>query len=612
MSCRKATPEENTGEPPVPPEMLKNLAILAFLAAIIALPFILRPSASTQSWHEGDPILVIVTPHNEAIRYEFEHAFSKWHQAKYGKPVKIDWRSIGGTTEIMRYLASEYTSSAKAWWTRTLNKPWPDNGTEIVVASSPPTRPDQLALYNQFRATDDPKAFTSRIDLFFGGGQYDHDIAHRQGMNVPPWKPGEEPKNLFYLNPDSQISNPKSQIPIIPEKQSGEIWRTPYLFGNVISTFGICYNFDRLRDLHITKPPSAWEDLADPVYIGQVGAADPTKSGSVAKAFEMMIHQRIHDKVRSAGYSDQQIETFEKQIADYSKHQGAKYHRGDIPPSVPQAYQAAIEQGWVEGVQLVQRIGANARYFTDSAGKVPIDVSVGDAAVGMCIDFYGRYQAQESRAPDGHYRMEYITPAGGSSVSCDPISLLRGAEHRDLAVKFIEFTLSEAGQKLWCYKPGEPASAGGPEKYALRRLPIRRDFYPSTNPVIQERFEEHERHATDKLGDPAIDPYILAKQFTYYPRWTASHFSVQRDLVRIMCMDAGDELKETWEAIKQNGGPAKQPAAMKILSRLPQNVTWRTAPDIIKKTEKMEYTRTWTLFFRENYKNANSQITTDH
>ena len=66
-------------------------------------------------------------------------------------------------------------------------------------------------------------------------------------------------------------------------------------------------------------------------------------------------------------------------------------------------------------VRLIQRIGANARHFTDAASKVTMDVSMGDASVDLAIDFYGRYQAQCSRAPDGGERMVYITPVGGSN-----------------------------------------------------------------------------------------------------------------------------------------------------------------------------------------------------
>ncbi len=130
----------------------------------------------------------------------------------------------------------------------------------------------------------------------------------------------------------------------------------------------------------------------------------------------------------------------------------------------------------------MQRIGANARYFTDTSTKIPVDVSMGNAAAGLAIDFYGRYQAQTSRLPDGRDVMAYVTPAGGSGADSDPISLLRGAEHRQTAVRFIEFVLSEQGQCLWTYAPGTP---GGPEKFALRRIPIRRDFFPSDIPELQ-------------------------------------------------------------------------------------------------------------------------------
>jgi hypothetical protein len=211
--------------------------------------------------------------------------------------------------------------------------------------------------------------------------------------------------------------------------------------------------------------------------------------------------------------------------------------------------------------------------------------------------------------------MIYLTPAGGSSVSCDPISLLRGAEHRELAVHFIEFVLSEDGQRLWCYKPGEP---GGPEKFALRRLPIRRDFYPSTNPTIQARHAEHLKHAADDLADPNVDPYKLAQDFVYYPRWTASHFGFHRDLIRVMCLDAGDELRAAWKAINQTPDPQRRAAALDQLGQLPAlpltnkttrakepvSITWRTAPDIGKKYDKLEYTREWTIFFRDSYRKA--------
>ncbi len=543
--------------------MLRNLTVIGVAAVVIALPFALRPRQETGAWRPGDPVLTIITPHNEAIRYEFGRAFSQWHQQRFGAPVKIDWLNVGGTTEISRYLVSEYAAAMRAWWT-SQGHPWPAGADEAMIARAPGQHAE---IHRAFREVDDPARVTARIDLFFGGGEYDHSRAFQQGLTVPPWPAGQEPQAL---------------LAGIPERMSGEVWRTPAVLGTTVSTFGICYNRDRLRDLGVPTPPTRWADLADPVYIGQIGVADPTKSGSITKAFEMMIHQQCDEAVHAAGFDDAQMDALESAIA--------------AGQPAPAEYQAAIERGWLAGVRLLQLIGANARYFTDSASKVPIDVGAGDAAAGVAIDFYARFQAEASRAPDGTERMGFVTPVGGSSVSADPISLLRGAPNRAVAVRFIEFVLSEDGQRLWAYRPGTP---GGPQKYALRRLPIRRDFY--------ERLAVHLPFTTERLDDPAVNPYQLAGRFVYRPRWTGRHFGILRDLVRAMCLDSAHELRAAWRAIQRGGGPAAQPVAMAFLQRMPQRpepLTWASALTTARKYDRLDYMREWTEQFRENYRQA--------
>lgn len=599
--------------------MKRNYVILLAAAVIIALPFVLRRPAEQTAWRPGDPELVIISPHNEAIRFEFAQGFSRWHEARYGKPVRIDWRAIGGTTEISRYLTASFVSAARGWWTAQGHE-WPAGASEALVdrrfnlaePPSPPRRPrdtdesynrrlraetkrwERLRdLYQAFRATDDPQQFSAKIDLFFGGGDYDHQKAFGEGLTVAPWPDGEAPPGLFTDAEGREL---------IPARIAGETWRTSTLFGNAISTFGICYNWDRLRDLGIEKPPSSWNDLADPRYYRQIGVADPTKSGSIAKAFELIIHQQCYEAIRQAGFSDADIDRFEANIT------AARLPPGEVPPPVPTEYQRALERGWVNGIRLVQRICANARYFTDSASKVPIDVSMGAAAAGLAIDFYGRFQAQSTRAPDGTERMGYVTPPGGSGVSCDPISLLRGAPHREIAVRFIEFVLSEDGQKLWTYRPGTP---GGPIKYALRRIPIRRTFYPSDDPVIHAMHAEHLRHAADNLADPQINPYALAQQFTYRPRWTAAHFGVHRDLIRAMGLNASGELQAAWRKIIDHGGPYRQGTAYLMLGRLPdmpEPITWRSAPRIGREYSRIDYLRDWTLFYRASYREVRKTV----
>lgn len=585
--------------------MNRNLAILLAAAVVIALPFLFRQEQELAEWRPGDPELIIITPHNEAIRHEFANAFSAWHQKHHGQPVKVDWRAIGGTTEISRYLQSEYITAMRAWW-KGQGKPWPNGASEAMVdrrfnTKAPPSddpgaveRWEQMRdIYLAFRAVDNPDDVTSRIDLFFGGGVYDHDVAKRQGMTVAPWTDETVPAALFKTD---------DGVVLIPEEISGETWRTDTLFGTALSTFGICYNIDRLADLGITEPPSHWTDLTDPRYVGQLGVSDPTKSGSIAKAFELIIHEQCHRAVEQAGFSLEQSLAFEEKIAQ------AKLPPGVMPPEVPQAYQDAVEAGWFEGLKLVQLIGANARYFTDSSSKVPIDVSMGNAAVGIAIDFYGRFQAQTSIRPDGTEPMVYTTPTGGSGVSCDPISLLRGAPSREIAVRFIEFVLGTEGQCLWTYRAGTP---GGPEKFSLRRIPIRRDFFPSDNPAIQAAHKRHLAFAADDLADPRINPYALADEFHYIGRWTGRHFGIHRDLIRAMCLDSGKELREAWRAIIANGGPEQQPEAMALLARMPdipEPLNWTDAPTLTSRYKQIDLMRDWTLFFRNSYREARDAV----
>lgn len=578
--------------------MARNISILLVLALIVALPFWFRQEAGVREWREGDPVLVIITPMNEAIRHEYALGFSRWHARRYGAPVKVDWRNIGGTTEISRYLTSEFVSSFRAWWT-SQGRPWRGDGGSIILNKSfdPAKKPDgvdeadwaeQVAMFRAFRETDDPQAFSSQIDMYFGGGAYDGDNATRQGLLVPAWAPGDVPPGLIA---------DENGVELIPEGMSGETWRTPTWYGTTLSTFGICYNRDRMLAQGIDQEPASWEDLADPRWFGTLGLADPTKSGSIAKAFETIVQVQCRKAVEAAGFGEQ-TDAFEAAIA------AARLPPGEMPDGVPAAYQEAVEQGWADGLRLLQKIGANARYFTDSASKVPLDVGMGNAAAGLAIDFYGRFEAQVSNEGRGREAMAYVTPRGESGVSADPISILRGAPRRELAGRFIEYLLSEDGQQLWCYRPGEP---GGPEKYALQRFPIRRDFYPSANPTFQASYERHRPHTTDDLGRPVLDAYRLAEEYVYRPRWTAGHFGLLRDLVRAMCLDAGQELRKAWGAMAAAGGPEACPRALEALHRLPQvpePLTWTSGLAMGKKHDRLDLLREWTLQYRAQYAEA--------
>ncbi len=535
--------------------MWRNLAwVLFLLGALLALPLLLRPREAAPA--AAALTLVVVTPHNEAIRHEFGPAFSRWHQAHFGKAVVIDWRAPGGASDISRYLAGAYTALFRSAWQRS-GRAWNAEAETAVLDRK--LKPDatptiRWAVRQEFLASTEGVG----IDVVFGGGQFDLDRLALAGILVPSGFRSRHPE-LFAGAP-----------PVIPGAIGGETWvdaKDRYV-GVCLTSFGICYNPRRWAETVPagTPPPAQWDDLGNPALAGQLGVGDPSKSGSVAKAFEMLIQQKMAEAVRRRA------------------------------PADPAATAAALEEGWTESMRLIKEIGANARYFTHSAGKVPMDVAAGDAVAGMCIDFYGRFQAEWEAQDGAANALCYLTPAGGSSVSADPVGILRGAPHRELADRFLDFLLSPEGQRLWCRRTGAP---DGPERYALRRLPIRRDLYTPAERAW--------------MSDPAEDPFLLAQSFTYHPEWTAAAFQVLRPLLRVMIIDCHGELAEAWAAIRAAGGPAACPQAMAELDRLPFRHV--DLPELGRKLQgnrdQVVATREWAAFFRDSYGRARKAAETN-
>ena len=465
--------------------------MLGALALVLAVPFLLKPRQNLLS--NSDDTLVIISPHNEAVRYEFTMAFVRHYQAKTGRSIRIDWRLPGGTSEISRFLAGEYFAAFEYVWTSRGQSWTPEvaaafDNPKIKMADDPSTDAPAQAARRYFLNSN----IGIGIDLFFGGGAYDFEQQAKAGRLA----------NSDVIRDHADWFKEDS----IPQSVSGELFYDSQALwiGACLSSFGICYNVDSLERLGVRKIPASWGDLTDPVFYRQVALADPTKSGSAAKAFEMVIQQQMQELVQSMGRSDD----------------------------------AVLALGWKRGLEIIQAASANARYFTDSAPKIPLDVSLGDAAIGMCIDFYGRYQSEAVQIGDSSSRLQYFTPAGGSSVGVDPIALLRGAPNRAAAEEFIAFVLSPEGQKLWNFKVGVP---GGPEKYALRRLPIRKDLY-------QPEF-------ASLRSDPAVQPYEDAKLFNYHSAWTSPVFRVMAFIIRVTCLDLHHEQAEAWRALIEAGFP---------------------------------------------------------
>ena len=526
--------------------MKKIFLYLLPLAFIILLPIALRKPAEAIDTSADQ--LVIITPNNEAIRHESEQAFRKYYHERTGRNVSIDWRDVGGTGDIVRYVDSAFTANFRQHWTEELGKAWSD---EVSIAfKNPALSPKD----NEAR-----KAFLESnvgigIDIFFGGGQYDFNKQARIGTLVPCGLRERHPE-LF--------SGPR---PILESAMGGEIWfdKNDRYYATCFSCFGICFNLDRMKALgfdisHPETIATSWTLLADTRLFGEVGMADPTKSGSVNKCFEMLVQQQMQETYKRLSPRIKEGSLTEKQ---------------------------ALDQAWQDAMTLIKMCGGNARYLTFSAGRVPVDCADGQVAAGMCIDFYGRSQAEWAEKHVGRKVLVYHTPDYASSVSADTIGMFRGAPNKERAQMFIDFLLSKEGQQIWNNKIGTP---NGPVKYTLHRMPVRRDLY-------DEKYKQY-------MTAPDADMFRQAENFTYKGSWTGPYFSLLRVLVKVMLIDCQQELKEAWKAIIQAGGPEKCPEAMAHFARIP--FTHTEAADIARQLARPEnqtvLMRQWGDFFRQSY-----------
>ena len=504
--------------------MKRNIIlILLTIAAVIALPFLLR-RPGVRLTDQTDDTVVIVTPHNEAIRLELEVGFREWYQKQTGRTVNVDWRAPGSTGNIIRLLHTSYENAFKNHWTQNLHRPWTHEAKSNYNQEHP-----KSALGKEAREAFLASNVGCGMDLFFGGAVGEYKKLAIVGLLVPCDLPQRHPE---WFNEN-----------IISKELAGDSlydadgrWMPA-----VLSTFGIMYNTDRIKDLNIDAP-QLWSDLAKPAFYHQIAMVDPVQSSVVVKCFEMLLQQQMQQACD---------ETFPDRPTD-------KLSKEEL--------RTALNLGWARGLQLIQKIMANARYFTDNSIATVWDVSQGNCTAGVVVNFYGYHQRAETLARGGKDRVRFIVPKNGACWSPDPIGLLRGAPNREVAQRFIEYIHSEEGQDRMGFKLRSKTESAAetetdetnllrshqPIYHALHRTPVRKDFYTEAKKPFQSA--------------PDTNPYNEENMFIYRADWTGPAFGASRFLSKVLFMHPYTELTRAWKAIFEAQNEGRTDVAKSALS----------------------------------------------
>lgn len=251
-----------------------------------------------------------------------------------------------------------------------------------------------------------------------------------------------------------------------------------YWYGTAVAAFGILTNPPAMKAQQLPAIET-WDDLANPEFSSWIILADPRKSSSVRACYELILQQL----------------------------------------------------GWEKGWAALMAMSGNARQFAASSSNVPQEVSTGNVVAGPCIDFYG----WTNIAKYGKENLNYILPKGGYAITPDPMSMLRKPPHRELAEKFMEFVLSEAGQRLWILPAGVE---GGPTDTPLYRLAVLPSVY-------------------EKYGDQALTPNPYewgGKGLAHFDaKLEGRRTELLAELMGAAVVNLHREAKAAWNALNEGG-----------------------------------------------------------
>jgi iron(III) transport system substrate-binding protein len=192
----------------------------------------------------------------------------------------------------------------------------------------------------------------------------------------------------------ARLDLPKATVDAIPAtigKPKPIYLKDPkgFWIGTVLEPYGLVYHPKLLARLGV-EAPKDWDDLLHPKLKGNVAQCAPTRSSSSHATYEVILQRD-----------------------------------GDA-------------KGW----EFLKRLAANTGMFTARSRDVPSVVAKGEFAAGFAVP---SYMAFEDRLAG--FDIKFVAPKT-AWITPEPIALLAGARHPNAARAFIEFLLSERGQRV--------------------------------------------------------------------------------------------------------------------------------------------------------------------
>ncbi|MBI3825403.1 MAG: extracellular solute-binding protein [Candidatus Rokubacteria bacterium] len=163
-----------------------------------------------------------------------------------------------------------------------------------------------------------------------------------------------------------------------------------YWIGTALEPYGLVYHPKVLQRLGVPALKD-WDDLLNPKLKGQIAQCAPTRSSSSNATYEVMLQ---------------------------SKGEAA---------------------GW----EWLKKLADNTGHFTARSRDVPNVVAKGEFAVGFAVPSYMAFEEKVSG-----FDIKFVAPKN-AFVTPEPMAILAGARHPKAARAFIEFLLTEQGQRVF-------------------------------------------------------------------------------------------------------------------------------------------------------------------